>query len=127
MKETVKSLRERNSNVVFKPYSDDVIGYIYSDTATGNVKHYYVLNSNLSKEEAIKAYYKLKELSTKYVCYGFILIQKDWKVYVEPNYKFNCKKKKFVLSTLNSKKKVVDIFYLRNRKKYNIFKRGDDK
>lgn len=78
----MKEMLQKTHEILFKPYSQDVIGYIARIINCGN---YIVVNSNLPKEESEKAQAKLLELETSFPQDRFILLQGNGQIYKSEN------------------------------------------
>ena len=105
----MEAIERQNYKVHFRSYSENVYGV----RVIINNEHHYIINDILKGDMAIETLYRLIDYSNEYSDYGFISIEKDFKLFIEPDYKFNYEKCRFVYKTSN---KVVDF----NKYKYNI-------
>lgn len=70
--QAIKVVGETIHNILFKPYSEDILGY---KAIIDDCGHFIIINSYLSQADADKACSKLIELSTDYPLEKFILLQ----------------------------------------------------
>ena len=79
MGQTVKKVAEKIHEVIYKPYSEDILGYCIRITEKALI----ILNSALPELESVKAYNKLTELSASYPSKQFILLQASGQVHMK--------------------------------------------
>lgn len=81
----MKEMLKKTCEILFKPYSENVLGYIARFDYSKHISEYIIINSNLT--EALKGVVqtKLQELSVIHPEDRFILLQDDFQIYKTEN------------------------------------------
>ena len=80
----IKSIERENYKVHFKTYSNK----LYGARVVINDECHYFINEDLPCDIGIKTLYRLRDLGTEYANYGFIVLQEDNKIFIDPNYRY---------------------------------------
>ena len=106
------SKRNHNTEVLYKPYSNDVHGYMIM-LAFGDkdfMTKIFIINSNLSSEKQQETLQKLHNYSLlpQYKDYGFLLIQGNDELFVYKPYRYN--EETGTYYTFTESDKIISIF-----------------
>ena len=102
-------IERKDYKVHFRSYSENLHGV---RIVIGGECHY-IINDTLKGDAAIEALYKLRDASIEFSEYGFVMLQKDNRLFVDSKYKYSPLADNFVY---NDSSKVVDI----NKYKYSL-------
>ena len=81
----MKEILTKTHNILFKPYSENVLGYIARFDFSKHTGEYIVINSNLTESLKVVVQSKLQEYSDIYPEERFILLQGDFQIYKTEN------------------------------------------
>lgn len=111
-------IERHDYKIHFRSYSDK----LYGVRVILNGESHFIINDRLKSDMAIETLYRLRDLSIEYREYGFLMLQKDNKVFVDANYKFDDMLHCYVK---DYGKKVVDIAKYKYSLEYGIEKYRD--
>lgn len=83
----MKEMLTKTTETLFKPYSENVLGYIARFDFSKHIQNYIVINSNLPEPSKEVVQSKLSELSENNPKDRFILLQADFQIYKTENLK----------------------------------------
>lgn len=81
----MKEMLTKTTETLFKPYSENVLGYIARFDFSKHTGEYIVINSNLTESLKAVVQSKLQEYSDFFPNHKFILLQDDLQIYKTEN------------------------------------------
>jgi hypothetical protein len=81
----MKKMLTKTYEILFKPYSEKVLGYVARFDYSKHTGEYIVINSNLPETSKVVVQSKLQEYSVTFPNHKFILLQDDFQIYKTEN------------------------------------------